>query len=471
MTIWNNFVDSFEKTAVSDRLDEPSPTGGGPAQMARMNSLQSLVSAAKLSYKVNTYEGVTEFTGIILYKAPKGVMNTKQTRAQASETSIRKGEEDRLPASAMKNASYLYTIKCYVLDGPQSIMMPVPPSLSQISPGTDLEKIFSGYPSFDYDTRFEGFNILPSVGDLVKLKFYNSEYTKGFCVRHLRVNHFEALYSMDKGLDKKQQFDNVASDDTADYSSTPVPRASPPDWNKPCLNDQDLKYSASSLRTTDDMKNFIKSWEEFINVPYDYNRPSNWRAGLSSYGSPTISPAIGWGHRIKKSGDDQERYPVKIPINKVRAQLLFDEDVRRIEQTISKLIKVPLTQNQFDAIVSFYFDMGATIIKGQVEIIKKLNSGDCSQAAKEFLKYGSRLQGEEQIKLTKRRKYEASLFVSSYTGPRPTPPRNTLSAQARVQQSRDKARYNYRESTGLRNPKIERISTLAAWARKSGGYK
>ena len=75
------------------------------------------------------------------------------------------------------------------------------------------------------------------------------------------------------------------------------------------------------------------------------------------------------------------------------------------------LLKVPINQNQFDALVSFSFNCGSGALKKST-LLRKLNARDFSGAANEFLKWnksnGIILEG-----LVKRRKDERELFLKS----------------------------------------------------------
>lgn len=57
-----------------------------------------------------------------------------------------------------------------------------------------------------------------------------------------------------------------------------------------------------------------------------------------------------------------------------------------VEQAISDLVKVPLTQNQYDALVSFVYNIGAFNFK-QSTMLRRINALDYVSAAKEFPKW------------------------------------------------------------------------------------
>ena len=64
-------------------------------------------------------------------------------------------------------------------------------------------------------------------------------------------------------------------------------------------------------------------------------------------------PTIGYGHRLLHS----DSFPNGI--DELQAANLLASDVRDAEQAVQRLVKVPLTQGQFDALVDFTFNLGA----------------------------------------------------------------------------------------------------------------
>lgn len=92
------------------------------------------------------------------------------------------------------------------------------------------------------------------------------------------------------------------------------------------------------------------------------------------------------------------------------------EDIWFVEEGVNDLCKIPLTQAQFDALVSFSFNVGLDIdadVKaeglGDSTLLRKLNSKDYAGAALEFLKW-NKVKGKEVAGLTKRRKAESLMF-------------------------------------------------------------
>lgn len=109
---------------------------------------------------------------------------------------------------------------------------------------------------------------------------------------------------------------------------------------------------------------------------------------------------IGWGHtRGVKPGDT---------CTQAQADAWLDEDVSSVVDAINRDIKVPLTQHQFDALVSFGFNVGYPAMEGST-LWRKLNAGDYEGAAKEFPRWDM-AGGKHIAGLLRRRKLEAYWF-------------------------------------------------------------
>ena len=73
-----------------------------------------------------------------------------------------------------------------------------------------------------------------------------------------------------------------------------------------------------------------------------------------------------------------------------------------------KLVRVPVTQAQYDALVSFTFNVGGRAL-GSSTLLRKLNAGDCYGAAAEFPRW-NKAKGQVLNGLTARRAWERSIF-------------------------------------------------------------
>jgi GH24 family phage-related lysozyme (muramidase) len=96
-------------------------------------------------------------------------------------------------------------------------------------------------------------------------------------------------------------------------------------------------------------------------------------------------------------------------ITQVQADSLLEGDLQKYVKAVNDLVKVPLNQNQFDALVSFTFNCGSEALRTST-LLQKLNNKDYQGAANEFDRWihssGKVVQG-----LVNRRKAEKALFL------------------------------------------------------------
>jgi len=109
---------------------------------------------------------------------------------------------------------------------------------------------------------------------------------------------------------------------------------------------------------------------------------------------------IGWGHTATARRG--------MRIDKSEGQRLFNKDIQVYVNAVNRLVSVPLNQNQFDALVSFCFNLGAGALSNS-SLLRELNKGNYKSAANWFERYvyggGRKLEG-----LIRRRKAERKLF-------------------------------------------------------------
>ncbi len=115
-------------------------------------------------------------------------------------------------------------------------------------------------------------------------------------------------------------------------------------------------------------------------------------------------PTIGYGHRLL----DHESFPAGI--GEPEAAGILAADVRSAEQSIARLVKVPLTQGQFDALVDFCFNLGAGRLASST-LLKALNGGRHVDAAEQLLRWDI-AGGRENAGLKARREAEFALWHS-----------------------------------------------------------
>ncbi|MEG2040092.1 MAG: lysozyme [Hafnia sp.] len=97
-------------------------------------------------------------------------------------------------------------------------------------------------------------------------------------------------------------------------------------------------------------------------------------------------------------------------IKQETAERLLKTGLVSYESDVSRLVKVALTQGQFDALVSFTYNLGARSLSTST-LLRKLNASDYSGAADEFLRW-NKAGGKILNGLTRRREAERSLFLS-----------------------------------------------------------
>ena len=123
---------------------------------------------------------------------------------------------------------------------------------------------------------------------------------------------------------------------------------------------------------------------------------------LLAYKCPAGVWTIGYGHTAGvKSG---------MAITKADAERLLLQNLKRFEEGVETLVKVPLTSNQFSALVSFAFNCGISALRSST-LLKKLNVGNLNGAAREILRW-DKVNKKPVEGLTKRRKEEQKLFLT-----------------------------------------------------------
>ena len=92
---------------------------------------------------------------------------------------------------------------------------------------------------------------------------------------------------------------------------------------------------------------------------------------------------------------------------------LRDHSIKTFEDAVTQAVKVPLNQNQFDALVSFAYNVGVGALK-QSTTLRKLNAGDYASAA-DALTMWTKCKGKVLAGLVRRRKEERALFLTPVT--------------------------------------------------------
>lgn len=134
--------------------------------------------------------------------------------------------------------------------------------------------------------------------------------------------------------------------------------------------------------------NLIKDFEGFKNKPY-----------LCQGGYKTI----GYGHMLKANENLEE-------ITNEQAENLLESDIEIAENIVKRNIFVDLTQGQFDALVSFTFNLGSAALQRST-LRQKVNRNEHDDVPIEFMRWvyanGNILPG-----LVLRRRAEANLYIT-----------------------------------------------------------
>ena len=134
----------------------------------------------------------------------------------------------------------------------------------------------------------------------------------------------------------------------------------------------------------------IKKYEGFRTMPYK-----------DIVGKLTV----GYGHLIIAGDGCVAGSPITIG----QATSLLVEDLKEVENAINYAVKVQLTQNQFDALVSFVYNLGTGAF-GSSTLLRLINDGKFEDASKQFVLWDH--AGKVEVEGLKRRRLEeTALFL------------------------------------------------------------
>jgi lysozyme len=120
-------------------------------------------------------------------------------------------------------------------------------------------------------------------------------------------------------------------------------------------------------------------------------------------------PTIGYGNTFYPSGKKVTMNDN--PISLLTAKWMLKETADKFASDVDKLIKSRLTQNQFNSLVSFAFNLGVAAL-GRSTLLKKVNvNPNDITITNEFLKW-NKAGGKVLNGLTKRRTKEAKLYFT-----------------------------------------------------------
>jgi lysozyme len=127
---------------------------------------------------------------------------------------------------------------------------------------------------------------------------------------------------------------------------------------------------------------------------------------LTRYYCPSGKLTIGYGH----TGKGTRKQKITIP----EAEKLLEQDLSVFQKVVTNNVKVPLTNSQFGALVSFSFNVGEGAFKKST-VLKKLNSGNYKLASQEMLRWTRDSRKRILPGLVRRRQAEVKLFLVETT--------------------------------------------------------
>lgn len=165
---------------------------------------------------------------------------------------------------------------------------------------------------------------------------------------------------------------------------------------------------------------------------------------LDPYLCPAEVWTIGWGHalvdpktgkQLNKANCTQAEAFAMYPggITREQAEGLLDEDLKSREELVQRLVRVELNDNQYGALVSFVYNVGASAF-GISKLLKKLNAGDYLGASEELPKWNKITTKEGKVVnkgLTFRREAERMRFVTPLFKP-PIPVSKTPEVKGQI---------------------------------------
>jgi len=207
----------------------------------------------------------------------------------------------------------------------------------------------------------------------------------------------------------EQAQSEIASPAPASANSTNTARASP----APATAKLAALQNVQGLQVSENGKKLVRDAEGFFSKPYN---------------DPAGHATIGYGHLLHRGNVTAADRAQWGSLSEPQARKLLDKDINEVAAQVKSLVKVPVTQGQFDALVSFGFNLGTG--KGGLgdsTLLKKLNAGDYAGAQKEFGRWVHATDNSGNVitlpGLVTRRGNEAALFGNQApTGATSKPP-------------------------------------------------
>jgi lysozyme len=169
----------------------------------------------------------------------------------------------------------------------------------------------------------------------------------------------------------------------------------------------------NNMRTSKIGLEFIARWEGVVLHPY-MDVAGLWTIGVGHLIKPTDSFSTIPNNKIKELMKSKDRsHPFsELLISREEALEILSKDIIEVEAALVLAIKVPLNQNQFDALVSFGFNCGPNVFRTS-GACRALGAGNYNAVAERLLDWSKvRINGELRTNkgLLARRTSEGELF-------------------------------------------------------------
>ena len=221
----------------------------------------------------------------------------------------------------------------------------------------------------DYNNMFTSYSIFNNLSNISRLDGNMSDLS----MKDLEIASQKSGYEKILGTIKIDKQNGVATARIGDY------------FVKFDFGSAAERKNVSQLKPSENSVEIIKKHESYRSKAYQ---------------CPSGVWTIGYGHTkgVRKGQT----------ITRAQGEAYFQQDLQNAVNIVRKYVKVPLTQNEFDALVSFVFNVGEGNFKNST-MLKKINAREYEAAAAEFPKWnkgdGKVLQG-----LVTRRREEKGLF-------------------------------------------------------------
>ncbi len=147
------------------------------------------------------------------------------------------------------------------------------------------------------------------------------------------------------------------------------------------------------MKTSDNGRKFIEQFEGLF---------------LHTYNDGVGVLTIGFGH-TSAAGPPQVHWGMVI--TKEDADAFLAADLASVEADVNRLVKVPINQNQYDALVSFHFNTGAL---GRSNVLRAVNNRQFTAVPGDLAMW-DHAGGHVMLGLTRRRRAEGDLFMKGVT--------------------------------------------------------